>query len=111
RAARRGLVENVLSLLSVGRDPRNADAEHRAPTDAVAVALDGAAVELDEVARQRQPHPEPAVAPPFAHVGAPEALKQVGQEIRLDALAVVGHDGLDLSLVLADAQRYPSPLG
>ena len=43
--------------------------------------LHRAAVELDEVAAQREADAESAVPAPLAHLGLPEALEQVGEEV------------------------------
>ena len=59
------------------------------PALARALGVTGAAVQLDEVADDGEPEPEPAVRRVMVRVGLAEAVEDVGQELGRDALARV----------------------
>jgi hypothetical protein len=58
--------------------------------------LDAPAVQLDEVAHDRQSESKSAVTPRRRAVGLTEALEHVRQELRLDPEAGVGHAQLQM---------------
>ena len=60
--------------------------------------MDGAAVELDDVADDREAQPEPAVRPRGHALGLTESVEHVGKELGGDALPRVGHADLRLAL-------------
>jgi len=70
--------------------------ERRPLALAVALRLDAAAVQLDEVAHDGQTQPETAVPAARAGVGLPEAVEHMRQEFSRNALARVGDDDLDV---------------
>src|ERR1043166_7615046 len=71
-------------------DERQPDAEGRAVADAAARRRDGAAVKLDEVARDGEAEAEAAVLARDALVGLAEAVEDVRQEFGRDAAPRVG---------------------
>ena len=60
--------------------------------------MDGAAVELDDVADDRQAEPEPAVGPRGNALGLPESIEHVRKELGRDALPRIDHPDLSLAL-------------
>ena len=66
------------------------DLKHRPPPCSLALDLDRAGVQLDDVARDRQPEAEPRVAR-LAGVGLPETIEHERQERPLDALSLIAH--------------------
>src|SRR4051812_9838842 len=66
---------------------RQLDGERRAASLAIAVHRDRAGVELDNVPGDRQAEPETALA----RLVAPEAIEDVGQELRANADTIVAN--------------------
>src|SRR5207249_5516163 len=82
-------------LGGAGQQEREGDREHRPLTDAGAVGVDRSTVELDEVTDDRQAQPEPSMAAPESGVPLTEALEDVGQNLRRNALTRVADADLD----------------
>src|SRR5258707_894048 len=76
--------------------PRERDRERRAATLALARDPHAAAVELDDVADDREAEAQSAVHARRRVVGLPEAFEDVRQELRFDALAGVRDGELDM---------------
>src|SRR2546427_10501671 len=76
--------------------PRQLDREPRPLPLALALDLDRAAVQLDQVADDREPETQATMRSRAPSVGLLEGLEDVRQELRLDPLALVadGEDGL-----------------
>ena len=55
-------------------------------------AVDGAAVQLDDLAHQRQPQPQPAMPPARRRICLAEPIEHIGQEVAADALSGVADD-------------------
>ena len=69
-------------------------------------------MQLDEVPGDGQAQPQPAVAPGGGPILLPEALEDVGQEVRADPDPVVFHHHLHLGVDSAQANAdHASPLG
>src|SRR5829696_7618623 len=79
--------------LRLGVDGREGDGEGGAMAD-LALDVDRAPVQVHVLERDGQPEPGAAEGPGPVHVGAVEALEDVGQVLGRDALALVG-DGDD----------------
>ena len=75
---------------------RQGEDERRADTDP-ALGPDAAAVGLDDLFGDGQAQPRPAAGPGPRFVGPVEALEDVGQTLRGDAFAGVGHRHLHLA--------------
>ena len=71
------------------RQRRQRHPERRPERVAAAVDADGAAVQLDDLADQREPEAQSAVAAARRRIGLPEAIEHVWQELGRDALAGV----------------------
>src|SRR5262249_38050563 len=77
--------------LSVRRQ-RHAQCERRAVVDAVTLGPHAAAMRLDDLANDRQTEPEPARRAEQLSVALAEAIEDLGQEVRRDALARIAED-------------------
>ncbi len=67
----------------------------------VLAACDGAAVQLDQVADERQAEAEPGVPARRRAVGLLEALEHVREHVGRDALPGIAHDDLDVGVTAA----------
>src|SRR5207244_12316858 len=91
---------------------RQLDGEGRAPTVAVAVDANRAAVQLDDVTDDRQTEPESAVGPGGRALRLPEPVEDVRQEGGLDPLTGVAHGDLDVRVDALEAELdAPVPRG
>src|SRR5215207_7551109 len=88
-----GLGRLAVRRLQLGVDGGQGDGEGGAPAD-LALHVDRAPVQVHVLQRDGQPQPGAAEGPGPVHVGAVEALEDVGQVLGRDALALVG-DGDD----------------
>ncbi len=90
---------------------RNADDEGRAKTCAAAGRVDRAAVQLDEVADDRESEPEAAVLARAGRVLLAEAIEDVRQELGLDADPGIADDQQHVAAVAALGQRDAAAAG
>ena len=81
----------------VGSDDRQAHGEGRPLVLARAIGGHAATVQLDQLPRDRQAEPEPALLPGGAGIRLAEALEQVGQELTADPDARVADLHLDVT--------------
>jgi hypothetical protein len=68
---------------------RKLHAEKRAAAILEIRGQDASAVQLDQVAHDREPEAQAPVSPRARGIGLPKALEDVGQEVRVDAGTVV----------------------
>src|SRR5207249_11402196 len=93
-AAERRLPRDPARRLRPRTDERQPDRERRPLPLALALDLDRAAVQLDDVVDDREPETQAAVRARVRAVGLPEGLEDVRQELGRDPLALVA-DGDD----------------
>src|SRR5262249_9602514 len=90
---------------------RQRDDEGGPAPRALACGADRSAVQLGQLLDQRQPQPQAAEAPRHRSVGLPEAVEDVRQKFRLDALAAVDYDDADAFGVALHPQLDPPAFG
>src|SRR5581483_962557 len=83
------------------------DREGGAAPAPLALGLDGAAMKLDEGARDGQAQAEPAGSPRRRAVRLAEAIEDVGEECRFDPLAGVRDDQLDVGVLASQPDLDP----
>ncbi len=108
-SSRPGAVERV--VLGELRPQRQPHDEGRPLPLSRALDLGRAAVQLDQVADDRQAEPEPAVGAGDRPVGLAEAVEDVRQEVGADADAGVGHPDDGVAPLLAQADLDPARPG
>src|SRR5207247_42597 len=85
--------------------------ERRALPLAATSCLDAASVQLDQLPHDREPDAETPVRASARAVGLPEALEQLGQERRGDALAAIRDRQLDVRARARQSELDPAPRG
>src|SRR6185369_2460256 len=83
------------------------DRERRPGSGAFARGADAPAVQLGEIADNRQAKTKAAVLARKPAVGLSETLEQMRHELRVDALAIVFHDDVDETPIGAALEREP----
>src|SRR5262249_12892825 len=89
---------------------RQRDGERRATSHAFARRLDLAAVELGQMLHQRQPQPKAAAPQRTGRIDLSEAVEDLWQEFRLNALARVADDDPDV-FAGAFGPQFDAPAG
>jgi hypothetical protein len=92
-------------------DGRQQHAERGALVEAGAVHFDRAAVQLDQVPRDREPQAEAAMCARRAGVALAETIEDIRQELRHDANPAVGHREPDGSIGSVECHAHPSAGG
>src|SRR5439155_4580238 len=90
-------------------DGRKLDHEGRAPVLAGALRRDGAAVQLRQVPRDREPDPQPPVRAGSRTVGLTKPLEDVLEELAPDSAAGVGDPDFEMRLEPLETDRYGPP--
>ncbi len=97
--------------LGAERRQREDDGERRARARSGALAAHRAAVQLDDVAHDREPDAEPAVRARGRRVVLAEALEDVRQKVRVDTGAGVVHDQLQVRVDSSENDVHASAFG
>src|SRR2546425_10595484 len=94
------------SMDRIGGAEWQPDAERRAAPLAFARGIHGAAVQFDQVTRDRQAQPESAVRAGRGAVALTEPLEDVWEKFGRDANPRVGHDDFRVVVVRRETDRH-----